>query len=66
MAISDIYDKQVEGPKSIPKKIKHMGSNNIVYENESGMNGGKILGANLHGFSGYTEFHKSANFGNEF
>jgi hypothetical protein len=65
-SVKDIYDRQVAGPKAKPKKIKIKTPTNIVYEDESELNGGNIKGTNLHGFDGVNDGYKSAAFGNEF
>lgn len=65
-AISDIYDEQVAGPQAKPKKIKFKNEMGTTYVDESDMNGGKISGTNLFGFTGYADNNKSAMFGNEF
>lgn len=64
--IKEIYDKQVEGIKAKPKKIKKQTGTSIVYENESEINGGIIKGTKLQGFDGVNNGYKSAAFGNEF
>lgn len=64
--VREIYDQQVAGPKPIPKKIKAKTANNIIYEDESELNGGVIKGTNLRGFDGINNGYKSAAFGNEF
>lgn len=62
--IKDIYDEQVQGPKPKPKKIKKITKDNVVYENDSEMNGGNVMGTNLTGFDG-GQF-SNACFGNQF
>jgi hypothetical protein len=64
--IKEIYDEQVAGPKAKPKKIKSITNTGITYDDESELNGGKLMGGNLIGFDGVTGSHKSASFGNEF
>lgn len=66
VAVSEIYDESVKGPVAKPKKIKSINGSTVVYEDESEMNGGKIMGTNLSGFNGYAESHRPASFGNEF
>ena len=64
--VSEIYNEQVAGPKAVPKKIKERNCMGIIYEDESSLNGGRILGTNLVGFDRFTDHLKSAGFGNEF
>lgn len=63
--IREIYDEQVAGPKAIPKKIKKITKNSIVYEDDSEMTGGNVMGTNLVGFDGGSGY-QSADFGNGF
>lgn len=65
-AIKDIYDEQVAGPKAKPKKIKHQTDTNVIYDNESELNGGLISGSNLCAFDNISDDYKAAAFGNEF
>lgn len=63
--IREIYDEQVAGPKAIPKKIKTITKNSIIYEEDSEMTGGNVMGTNLVGFDGNSNY-QSADFGNGF
>ena len=64
--IKEIYDQQVAGPKAKPKRIKAKTSNNIIYEDESELNGGTLNGTNLCAFDNTNDIYKMAEFGNEF
>lgn len=64
--ISDIYDSQVSTIKAKPKNVKKKTSNQIIYEEESELNGGHINGTSLYGFDGVVDDYKTAAFGNEF
>lgn len=45
--IKDIYDDQVSNISAIPKKIKNVRDNEIIYDDESENNGGNVLESNL-------------------
>lgn len=64
-AIKDIYDEQVSNPKPVPKKIKTKTKNEIIYDNEDVMNGGKIKGTALSGYN-LENCYKDAKFHNDF
>jgi len=64
--IKEIYDRQVEGPKAKPKRIKTKTAACTIYEDESELNGGIIKGSDLYGFDGINNGYKTAAFGNEF
>lgn len=66
--IREIYDKQVEGPKAVPKKIKKQTVRGTIYEDEEENNGGIIRGTkNLVGYGDLDRnVQKSASFGNAF
>ncbi len=64
-AIKDIYDEQVSNPKPVPKKIKTKTKNEIIYDNEDVMNGGKIKGTSLSGYN-LDNSYKDAKFHNDF
>lgn len=66
MAIRDIYDKQVEGPRAKPKQIKKETPSMIYYEDEVANNGGIIEGTNLRGYGSYDETFMSSAFSNQF
>ncbi|ANB50704.1 hypothetical protein [Powai lake megavirus] len=65
IAVKDIYDSQVAGPRIKSKNIKTTNNHSTIYEDESEMNGGYIKGTQLHGFDGTSNF-KSAAFDSEF
>ncbi len=66
LAVKDIYDKQIAGPKPIPKKILGQTKTFTIYQDESEMNGGNITGANLSGYDNISSRFKSADLKNEF
>jgi len=65
-AIKDVYDEQVAGYKAKPKAIKKKTASQVIYDNESELNGGNIPGTDLFGFDGVNDAYKTAAFGNEF
>ena len=66
LAVKDIYNKQIAGPKAIPKKILGQAKTFTIYQDESEMNGGNITGANLSGYDNISSRFKSADLKNEF
>ncbi|BCS83279.1 hypothetical protein QLL95_gp0844 [Cotonvirus japonicus] len=65
LAVCDVYDQKVAGPKARPKIVKKNSPTCVIYENENEMNGGQISGTELTGFDGSAGY-KSAAFGCEF
>lgn len=64
--IKDIYNEMVKAPTAKPKKIKCKNPENIIYEDESEMNGGNISGSNLTGYDGINDEYQMANFNDDF
>lgn len=68
--VQEIYDKQVQGPQIVQKKIKSRTLDGIIYDNESELNGGKMSGTDVVGASGigknFGDTWESASFGNGF
>ncbi|MEM0354038.1 MAG: hypothetical protein QXW79_00515 [Thermoplasmata archaeon] len=64
--VKDIYDALVDGPKFKPKYILGKTDSNIIYENESELNGAKLKGSNLYGYNKTNFSFRSAKFDNDF
>ena len=65
-AIKDIYDNMVAGPKAKPRKIKKITTNEVVYEDESELNGGRLRGCVVRSYDNMPNAYQQATFSHDF
>lgn len=66
LTVKEIYDKQTEGPRAVPKKISSTIDNLTIYSSESELNGGKLQKSNLGCFNDNQGSYQSAFFSDGF
>lgn len=65
-AIKDIYDSMVAGPRAKPKKIKKITTNEVLYEDESELNSGRLQGCGIRSYDNMPNAYQQATFNHDF